>query len=225
MTVLHEMLPYPYTKLFTRLLLVTTTCEKYSQAFQHLLSIHILRLVLQFPFVVTSTANDDTEDDDDADVDAVYDYSKNAPIVTNSSSSSLTSAGKFIKHKLNFLEAFLQTEMWGIFVSMVMQDGPYAIMRLISILAYGIVTYTNYFFTGKNVFVLLLQLYRLLSIYHESKQKRQEEREQKRVLKLAKLYEGAFLAQQRRSENAQQCQTSVESQHDPEKTDFTYFVK
>ena len=176
---------------------------------------------------MTSTANDDAEDDDDDDVDAVYDYSKNATLIdTNRSSSSLTSAaGKFIKHKLNFLEAFLQTEMWGIFVSMVMQDGPYAIMRLISILAYGIVTYTNYFFTGKNVFVLLLQLYRLLSIYHESKQKRQEEREQKRVLKLAKLYEGAFLAQQRRSENAQHCQTSAESQHDTEKTDFTYFVK
>ena len=217
MTFLHEMLPYPYTKLFTRLLLETTTCE-----IAFIMHTHI-RLVLQFPFVVTSTASDDAEDDDD--VDAVYDYSKNAPIVANSSSSSLTSAGKFIKHKLNFLEAFLQTEMWGIFVSMVMQDGPYAIMRLISILAYGIVTYTNYFFTGKNVFVLLLQLYRLLSIYHESKQKRQEEREQKRVLKLAKLYEGAFLAQQRRSENAQYCQTSVESQHDTEKTDFTYFVK
>ena len=144
---------------------------------------------------MTSTSKDsDDEEEEDDDDDTTYDYDQ-------SKASSLKSGKTFIKQKLNFLEAFLATEMWGILVSVLMQDGPFAIMRLISISAYRIVTYTNYFFTGKNVLVLALQIYRLISIYYESKEAKQKEEEQKRAIKIAKLYQGAFIEYQKRKKD------------------------
>ena len=87
----------------------------------------------------------------------------------------------------------METEMWGILVSVLMQDGPFAIMRLISVVAFNIVTYDNYFFTGKNILVLMLQLYRLIAIYYENKEAKRKEKEAKRAVKVANLYKGAFL--------------------------------
>ena len=158
---------------------------------------------------MTSTSNEDDNDPDD-DVNAVYDYvtPSTAAMTANQP---ITKAQRIIKQKLNFLEAFLETEMWGILVSVLMQDGPFAVMRIVSISVYRIVTYTNYFFAGKNVLVLCLQLYRLLSIYFESKDKRKQEKEQKRAVKLAKLYQGAFIEYQKRTNKEEKTKTDEDS--------------
>lgn len=139
---------------------------------------------------MTSVASDDVDDDDDCN--AVTDYNS-ASVTSPQQHSIIDRALQTVSARLRFLSAFIQTEMWAIFVSVLMQDGPYAIMRLISIIAYRIVTYTNYFFTGKNVFVLILQIYRLVSIYKESQAAKLEAKEQKRAMKLAKHYEDAFI--------------------------------
>ena len=140
---------------------------------------------------MTSVASDDDVDDDD-DCNAVTDYTS-ATVTSQNENSIIDRAIKSISARLRFLSALIQTEMWAIFVSVLMQDGPYAIVRLISIIGYGIVTYTNYFFTGKNVFVLILQIYRIVAIYKETQAQKLEAREQKKAMKLAKHYENAFL--------------------------------
>ena len=63
-----------------------------------------------------------------------------------------------------------------------MQDGPFFIIRLISIFYYNILTYTNYFFAAKNALILALQMYRIVSIYLDYKVEKQKELKEKRNL-------------------------------------------
>lgn len=66
----------------------------------------------------------------------------------------------------------METDAWSILVSLLMQDGPYVLVRLTAILAYNVRTYSNYFFTAKNSFILVLNMYRfsvLICEYREMK--------------------------------------------------------
>ncbi|KAL8588295.1 hypothetical protein ACOMHN_049073 [Nucella lapillus] len=58
-----------------------------------------------------------------------------------------------------------QTEVLSIVISMTLQDGPFLVLRLLLILRYEVLSYTNIFFTSKNTLVLLLQLYRLFVLF------------------------------------------------------------
>lgn len=62
---------------------------------------------------------------------------------------------------------FVESEMWSIFVSVVLQDGPYVIVRLACVFYWNIRTYTNYFFTAKNCMMLALQVYRIVAVYQK----------------------------------------------------------
>ena len=79
-----------------------------------------------------------------------------------------------------------------------MQDGPFAIMRLISIVGYNIVTYTNYFFTAKNALILMLQVYRMVSIYLEYREKKKNKEKDRHIQQVSKLYVNAFQLNQRK---------------------------
>ena len=68
---------------------------------------------------------------------------------------------------------FVESELWSIFVSVVLQDGPYVMVRLACVFYWKIRTYTNYFFTAKNCMMLVLQVYRIVTLYekHQQQQK------------------------------------------------------
>ena len=71
----------------------------------------------------------------------------------------------------------IETEAWGICVSLMMLDGPYAVIRFIMIFSYNISTYSNYFFLAKNVTVIMLQGYRIRALhleYLEAKERRKQ---------------------------------------------------
>ena len=111
----------------------------------------------------------------------------------NNTTNTLLSSSTLKRRKIKkLIQDFFETEAWGIFVSVVLQDGPFVIMRFISILNFNIKTYTNYFFTAKNALVLLLQVYRLWSIYHEHRKKKLVEQNKKGTEKLNDMYKTAF---------------------------------
>ncbi|XP_038045846.1 transmembrane protein 26-like [Patiria miniata] len=53
------------------------------------------------------------------------------------------------------------SEIWGLCITIVMQDGPFLVMRLYLIIAYNASSQLLLFFTIKNILVILLQLYRM----------------------------------------------------------------
>ena len=55
-------------------------------------------------------------------------------------------------------------ELPSIFITMLMQDLPFLIIRLIAVIHFEVHSYTTIFFTCKNLIILLLQFYRLWSI-------------------------------------------------------------
>ncbi|XP_071960152.1 transmembrane protein 26-like isoform X2 [Antedon mediterranea] len=60
-----------------------------------------------------------------------------------------------------------ETEVWGIVVTIIMQDGPFLSMRLYLLVHLRVINQMMIFFTFKNILVMLLQLYRLLVLYVE----------------------------------------------------------
>ncbi|XP_072168936.1 transmembrane protein 26-like, partial [Diadema setosum] len=59
-------------------------------------------------------------------------------------------------------------EIWSLVVNMLMQDGPYLVLRLYIIISAGYYGETLIFFAAKNAIVVMLQLYRLTSKLCES---------------------------------------------------------
>lgn len=46
-------------------------------------------------------------------------------------------------------------DVFGIIVSIIMQDGPFLVLRMLLIFKYNVISYTNMFFTCKNTLVTL----------------------------------------------------------------------
>ncbi|XP_046571753.1 transmembrane protein 26-like [Haliotis rubra] len=63
------------------------------------------------------------------------------------------------------------TEVISIMISVVLQDGPFLVVRMMLIFRYSVLSYTNLFFTSKNTLVLVLQFYRLLVLFCQKKEK------------------------------------------------------
>jgi hypothetical protein len=59
------------------------------------------------------------------------------------------------------------SELPSIFITILMQDLPFFILRLIAVIHFEVQSYTTIFFTCKNLFILFLQVYRLWSICME----------------------------------------------------------
>jgi hypothetical protein len=59
------------------------------------------------------------------------------------------------------------SELPSIFITILMQDLPFFILRLIAVIHFQVQSYTTIFFTCKNLFILFLQVYRLWSICME----------------------------------------------------------
>lgn len=54
-----------------------------------------------------------------------------------------------------------RTASLAIITTIILQDGPFLVLRMLLIVKYNVVSYTNIFFTAKNTLVIVLQLYRL----------------------------------------------------------------
>ena len=54
-----------------------------------------------------------------------------------------------------------ETEIWALLVSVIMQDGPYLVIRLYIMFVYNDFGQTTIFFTCKNLILFLLQMYRM----------------------------------------------------------------
>lgn len=66
-------------------------------------------------------------------------------------------------------------DVYGILISIVLQDLPFLVLRLLLIFKYHVLSYTNMFFTSKNTLVILLLLYRLVVVYIEKRAERKKE--------------------------------------------------
>lgn len=58
-------------------------------------------------------------------------------------------------------------DVYGILISIILQDAPFLVLRLLLIFKYKVLSYTNMFFTSKNTLVIVLLLYRLIVVYIE----------------------------------------------------------
>lgn len=67
-------------------------------------------------------------------------------------------------------------DVYGILISILLQDLPFLVLRILLIFKYNVLSYTNMFFTSKNTLVILLLLYRLVVVFLE---RRSEGRQQK----------------------------------------------
>lgn len=62
---------------------------------------------------------------------------------------------------------FCETELWAISTSVLLQDGPFLVLRIVLIGRYSVASYSNIFFTCKNTLVILLQMFRIGVILFE----------------------------------------------------------
>ena len=63
-------------------------------------------------------------------------------------------------------------DVYGIIISIFLQDAPFLVLRLLLIFKYNVVSYTNMFFTCKNMLVIMLLLYRLFVVQWERRSQR-----------------------------------------------------
>ncbi|XP_074654628.1 transmembrane protein 26-like [Tubulanus polymorphus] len=70
-----------------------------------------------------------------------------------------------------------ETEIWAIMTSIMLQDGPFLVLRMLLIFRYEVVSYMNVFFTCKNTLVMLLQLYRIAVVILERQVARKKDDE------------------------------------------------
>lgn len=65
-------------------------------------------------------------------------------------------------------------EIYGIIISIMMQDCPFLVVRLLLIFKYAVVSYTNMFFTSKNSLVIILLLYRVIVVQAEGRSRKRK---------------------------------------------------
>ncbi|VDM01569.1 unnamed protein product [Schistocephalus solidus] len=64
------------------------------------------------------------------------------------------------------------TELWAVFMSLMLQDVPFLGLRLALVLRFNVRSYSNVFFTCKNTLLILLQVFRSAVILQECHRKR-----------------------------------------------------
>ena len=67
-------------------------------------------------------------------------------------------------------------DVYGILISILLQDLPFLVLRLLLIFKFHVLSYTNMFFTSKNTLVILLLLYRLIVVQIERRAAIKKER-------------------------------------------------
>jgi len=68
------------------------------------------------------------------------------------------------KQNASILEVMFTTEIWSLLFSVMTQDGPYAAVRIYTVVKHNLITYSIIFFICKNLLVVCLVFYRLVVI-------------------------------------------------------------
>lgn len=68
------------------------------------------------------------------------------------------------KQNASILEVMFTTEIWSLLFSVMTQDGPYAAVRIYTVVKHSLITYSIIFFICKNLLVVCLVFYRLVVI-------------------------------------------------------------
>ena len=68
------------------------------------------------------------------------------------------------KQNASILEVMFTTEIWSLLFSVMTQDGPYAAVRIYTLIKHSLITYSIIFFICKNLLVVCLVFYRLVVI-------------------------------------------------------------
>ena len=84
------------------------------------------------------------------------------------------------------MEFFSNIEVWGISSTLILQDGPFLIVRLYIMIARNVIHQMIIFFTIKNCLVFILQVYRLVVIATEQKDDDEEAKAADEALKQAR---------------------------------------
>ena len=151
--------------------------------------------LLQFAFVRTATKDNQHEEDENSEeangikVQKDNLFKKETKIV----SERRRAFTRFVRNSKARLKLALETEVWAIVLGLSMQDGPFFIVRLISIFEYNVISDSNLFFVAKNFLVLVLQIYRLVALHREHSQMKREQKEKRRKEVLKTMYRNAFL--------------------------------
>ncbi|NP_001087511.1 transmembrane protein 26 S homeolog [Xenopus laevis] len=67
-----------------------------------------------------------------------------------------------MKNRLHMLVCRYSADLWNIGISLLIQDGPFLVSRLILMAYFNVINQMLVFFTAKNILVVMLQLYRLV---------------------------------------------------------------
>ena len=146
--------------------------------------------LMQFPFVLSmQTKSENYSDDEEEESESERNF-KHKPRKGATEGEKSTPMRR-IERKIQWL---LQTEGWGICLSLFLQDFPFLIVRLITAFKYKVLTESNYFFISKNALTLFLQMYRLYSLYQEHVETVKREKDRKRQFIMNSIYRRAFVS-------------------------------
>ena len=65
-------------------------------------------------------------------------------------------------------------DIFGILISILLQDLPFLVLRMLLIFRYNVLSYTNMFFTCKNTLVIILLTYRLVVVFFERRKEKED---------------------------------------------------
>ncbi|XP_076472640.1 transmembrane protein 26-like [Babylonia areolata] len=74
-------------------------------------------------------------------------------------------------------------DVYGIIISILLQDAPFLVLRMLLIFKYDVLSYTNMFFTSKNTIVIVLLIYRLVVVHLEKRREEEEDDVEAELLK------------------------------------------
>ena len=149
--------------------------------------------LMQFPFVTSmqkQDGNDSDDEDDEEDEDSeVKSYFKHKSPEDTSEKKKKPLLQR-IKRQIHLL---LQTEAWVICLSLFLQDFPFLLVRVTTVFKYGVMSETNQFFICKNSLTLLLQIYRLYSLYRDHVEALERKKKQRHKVLMSTMYRWAFI--------------------------------
>ncbi|RUS91057.1 hypothetical protein EGW08_001185 [Elysia chlorotica] len=94
-------------------------------------------------------------------------------------------------HPKGVTDTCCNPDVYGILISICLQDLPFLVLRLLLIFKYNVVSYTNMFFTCKNTIVIILLIYRLIVVHMERRrQAKQEKQETASAARISLLIQG-----------------------------------
>ncbi|XP_071944111.1 uncharacterized protein [Antedon mediterranea] len=122
---------------------------------------------------------------------AIKDIVKTSSLLNNNGSETPDIEEKEEEDIGEFLKC-LESDFWAIMVTLVLQDGPFLIIRMMLLIFFHVVSYTSIFFTCKNVMVIALLIYRLVVLHNERKDEENSKQTEEMTKETYNIYRTSF---------------------------------